>query len=66
MKSSDELYQETLDREIERQAKEQGLTVEDLLIMLEEEKAQKRQAEEQSKADSYWENMLDNQIIDFI
>lgn len=66
MKSTDELYQETLDREIERQAKEQGLTVEDLLIMLEEEKAQERQAEEQAKADIYWESMLDNQVIDFI
>lgn len=66
MKSTDELYQETLDREIERQAKEQGLTVEYLLIMLEEEKAQERQAEEQAKADIYWESMLDNQVIDFI
>ena len=44
-----ELYQKILDREIERRAKEQGLTVEDLMIMLKEQKTEEMNEQEQEE-----------------
>jgi len=44
-----ELYQKMLDREIERRAKEQGLTVEDLMIMLKEQKTEEMNEQEQEE-----------------
>jgi len=43
------LYQKMLDREIERRAKEQGLTVEDLMIMLKEQKTEEMNEQEQEE-----------------
>ena len=44
-----ELYQKMLDREIERRAKKQGLTVEDLMIMLKEQKTEEMNEQEQEE-----------------
>ena len=44
-----ELYQKILDREIEHRAKEQGLTVEDLMIMLKEQKTEEMNEQEQEE-----------------
>ena len=43
------LYQKILNREIERRAKEQGLTVEDLMIMLKEQKTEEMNEQEQEE-----------------
>lgn len=60
IKSNKDLYQEMLERQIEEQAKEQGLTVEDLLIMLEEEKAEEQRQEAEDLSNLYFENLMEN------
>lgn len=59
IKSNKDLYQEMLERQIEEQAKEQGLTVEDLLIMLEEQKAEEQRQEEEDLSNLYFEEIME-------
>jgi len=58
MKSSDELYQESLERQLEQQAKEEGITLEELMARIEEEKAEEQREREREKADRYYESLL--------
>ena len=58
MKSSDELYQESLERQLEQQAKEEGITLEELMARIEEEKAEEQREREREEADRYYESLL--------
>lgn len=58
MKSSDELYQESLERQLEQQAKEEGITLEELMARIEEEKAEEQREREREEADRYFESLL--------
>lgn len=58
MKSTDELYQESLERQLEQQAKEEGITLEELMARIEEEKAEEQREREREEADRYFESLL--------
>lgn len=58
MKSTDELYQESLKRQLEQQAKKEGITLEELMARIEEEKAEEQREREREEADRYYESLL--------
>ncbi len=58
MKSTDELYKESLKRQLEQQAKKEGITLEELMARIEEEKAEEQREREREKADRYYESLL--------